>query len=142
MKKNQLVLAALHLCTFMALLSGCDMSNNPISSSVESIEADITNIFKSNEDVILEGFQETMNEDPEYSKYNIIANEVTLVKKLGNEYNGLIEIEYKGKTRNISITATIDGENILYETKPGELAFLAFEELEQDIKNLWNQDMD
>ena len=79
----------------------------------------------------MKSFQETMDEDPEFSEYGIIAKEVSLVKKVGNEYAGLVDIEYKGKPRKISITATIDGSNVIWETKPGQFVFTAVEELEE-----------
>ena len=95
------------------------------------MESGIGNLLKSNEDYILESFQETMDNDSEFSEYGIVVKEVSLVKKIGNEYNGLVDIEYKGTPRKVSITATIDGGHVLWETKPGQFAFVSLEELEE-----------
>ena len=131
MKKYKLFFIALPLCTFISLLGGCELSGSSMGDTGNSIESGIGNLFKSNEEYMLESFQETMDNDAEFSEYGFIVKEVSLVKKIGNEYNGLVDIEYKGRPRKISITATIDGDNFLWETKPGQFAFVALEELEE-----------
>ena len=131
MKKYKLFFIAVPLCSFISLLGDCESTGSSMGDTGSSIESGIGNVFNSNEDYILESFQETMDNDAEFSEYGFIVKEVSLVKKIGNQYNGLVDIEYKGKPRKISITATIDGDNVLWETKPGQFAFVALEELEE-----------
>ena len=112
MKKRTLIHAFLALFS-ATLLFSCGTSKENLQNQIKS------------------SFQEKMNNDESYSKYNIIVNGVTLVKASNNTYDGLVNVSLEDQKYDVPITVTTDGENMMWQTKPLAFGFLAQYELKK-----------
>ena len=90
----------------LVILSSCGMSKSDVESTVKR------------------SFQEQVDTDPTYQKYEMKVLYVTLIETGSNKYEGTITVKIKNNTHNVSITVLADGNNVLWETKPMAFGFL------------------
>ncbi|MDR2597059.1 MAG: hypothetical protein LBC76_07050 [Treponema sp.] len=79
---------------------------------------------------IKENFQEKMDTDSTYKKYQIKVQKVTLIKSGSHTYDGLVNVLLDDKAHDVSISVTTDGSSYIWETKPLAFSFLVQYELE------------
>jgi len=78
---------------------------------------------------IQESFQEKMNTDPAYKKYQMKVQKVSLVKSGSNLYDGYVNILLDNETHDVSISVTTEGSSYKWEIKPLAFSFLVHYEL-------------
>ncbi len=103
---------------FLVLLTGCGLSKEDIGQAVK------------------ESMQETLKSDPSFKKYNLKVSDVSVFQKGGNNYKGMVSIEYKGNSHNVSVEILVDGNNVMWEAEPGSFLFVVQDELQQ-LQNLF-----
>jgi hypothetical protein len=79
---------------------------------------------------IKESFQEKMDTDSTYKKYQIKVQKVTLIKSGSHTYDGFVNVLLDNETHDVSISVTTDGSSYMWETKPLAFSFLVQYELE------------
>jgi hypothetical protein len=79
---------------------------------------------------IKESFQEKMDTDSTYKKYQIKVQNVTLIKSGSHTYDGFVNVLLDDETHDVSISVTVDGSSYMWETKPLAFSFLVQYELE------------
>jgi hypothetical protein len=105
----------------MFLVISCGLSKNEIQRQIKI------------------SFQEKL--DAEYSKYDMIVNNVILVKTGPNKYDGMVNLSLGEKKHDVSITVTADNDSFMWEVKPLAFAFLLQYELEE-WSNEWSNIFD
>jgi hypothetical protein len=94
------------LCAAALTLASCGMNKAEVERSVAS------------------RFQTRLDTDRAYSGYGMKVKTVSLVKSGSHTYNGYATVVLDGETHDIGIAVTVDGGNIIFETKPSAFAFL------------------
>jgi len=84
---------------------------------------------------IKQSFQKKMDTDPDYKKYGMKVQKVTLIKAGLNSYDGFVTVLIGNKTHEIPISVKADGSQYFYETKPLAFAFL----IKYNLQNLFKQ---
>lgn len=69
-------------------------------------------------------FQKKVDTDEIYSLYKMQTDNVTLVPKGKNTYDGVVNVSIDGKTYDVSIEVTADGNSFIWQTKPLAFSFL------------------
>jgi hypothetical protein len=100
------------------LLTGCGLSKEDIGQAVKI------------------SMQETLSSDSNFKEYNLKVNDVSVFQKGDKSYKGLVSIEYKGASHNVSVEILVDGGDVMWEAEPGAFMFLMQEELKQ-LQNLF-----
>jgi hypothetical protein len=74
--------------------------------------------------MVKKSMQRKFDTDPDVSVLGLRVVDVKLVNKAGNEYKGYATIHAgNGETDDVPVEVTADGDNTLWETPPGALAF-------------------
>ena len=79
-------------------------------------------------------FQQKMDTDPEYKKYGMKTQKVTLIKSGTYSYDGVVTVLLDGSAYDVPISVKADGSSVLWETKPLAFAFLFKHELKNIFK--------
>ncbi|WGI31706.1 hypothetical protein [Mycolicibacterium aubagnense] len=67
--------------------------------------------------------QSKLDTDPDLSPLHVKVIHVDLVNKAGNEYKGIATVTTGGKTRDVPIDVTADGDKVVWEAAPGAFLF-------------------
>jgi hypothetical protein len=68
--------------------------------------------------------QSKLDTDPDLSPLHLKVNHVDLVNKAGNEYKGIATVTTsRGKTHDVPIDVTADGDKVVWEAAPGAFLF-------------------
>jgi len=78
---------------------------------------------------IKESFQEKMDTDTNYKKYQMKVQKVSLIKTGSNSYDGYVNILLADESHDVSISVTTKGDSYEWEIKPLAFAFLVQYEL-------------
>jgi hypothetical protein len=105
-------------CAFL-ILASCGMSKQDVMDTVKS------------------SFQAEMNTG-EYREYGIKVIEISLVKKSGREYDGIVTVSLDGKFHSVPIEVMVDGDSCLWQTKPGAFMFLGQKMMENIMDDYAN----
>lgn len=68
---------------------------------------------------VKESIQGKMREDPKTASMEVVK--VTLIHKAGNEYDGIVEANLRGKNGSFGVKVTYDGKTLMWETARGYL---------------------
>ena len=69
-------------------------------------------------------FQETLDEDPDFSEYDLKVKNVDVMHESGNSYRGFAYVIYKNKKHNVRLDILADGEDVMWEAPEGSFLFL------------------
>jgi len=74
--------------------------------------------------------QQQFDTNARFAPYHLQVEKVDVVKQTGNQYEGIAVIRSaKGIDHNVEVQVTADGENVIWKTPPGSLAFMVLEQL-------------
>lgn len=107
--------------TALLLLAGCGPSNQDV------------------EELVTASMQKTLSTNPEYSKYRMSVQRVVVIHEEGNRYQGMADIVHEGKTHNVALEITSDGDNVIWKAGQGAFLFLAQHEIEK-LQSLFETD--
>lgn len=69
--------------------------------------------------------QESLDADQRYASYNMHVIRVSVIRKSGNEFDGIATIRMpSGSEHQVPIDVTTDGEQVMWQTQPGAFVFL------------------
>ena len=125
------------LVALLVGLVGCDVYTNNIAGKTKDVLQSTNNIAGQTKDVL----QSILNSDAKFAKYKMRVVDVQLVSESMSKYEGIAKIEFEGKTYDVLVSVSVDLNNILVQTKPGEFIFL-FEKEMNEAKQKFEKDMD
>lgn len=76
-------------------------------------------------------FQDKISNDEYFNKYNLQVNEIILVNIGKNSYDGIAKVIFEDNIYDVPLTVNVDGETIMFQTKPMAFMFLAQHELKK-----------
>lgn len=115
-KTHTIIWVSCFMCIF--LFFSCGMSKDKI------------------ERYIKQSFQEKMDTDSNYKKYQMKVQQVSLIKSGSNSFDGFVTVLLDDKTYDVSISVKTDGSSYIWETKPFAFGFLMQYELD-NLKFDW-----
>lgn len=90
------------------------------------------------EKTVLISMQETLDNSPDFRRYDLQVQNVHLIRKGMSEFGGLASISYQGESYDVSITALASWDgSVIWEAGPGSFMFLIQKDLE-DIGKLFD----
>jgi len=101
----------------------------------------ITACGPSSDDVakkVLVSMQEKFDTDANLKQFHLVAKSAQFVKQQGNQFKGIVKVESKNGIHDISVTATADGNNVIWEAPADAFSFLTIEQLNQSLQQLQN----
>ena len=102
------------------LISACGPSSDDVSKQV------------------LASMQEKFDTDANLKQFHLVAKSAQFVKQEGNQFKGIVKVQSKDGVHDISVTATTDGKNVIWEAPSDAFSFLAMEQLNQSLQQLQN----
>jgi predicted small secreted protein len=73
---------------------------------------------------IKQSFQEKMDTDSDYKKYEMKVQNISLIKSGSNSYDGFVTVLLGDETHDVSISVKTEGSSYMWETKPLAFGFL------------------
>ena len=93
--------------------TGCGLSNEKISETVKT------------------SMQNTFNTNSQFKEWNMMVTSVQVLKQGGNNFKGIAKIMHEGTSHDVSIEITVDGNNVMWEARPGSFMFVAQKEMQK-----------
>jgi hypothetical protein len=87
---------------------------------------------------VLASMQEKFDTDANLKQFHLTAKSAQFVKQEGNQFKGIVKVQSKDGIHDISVTATADGKNVVWEAPSDAFSFLAIEQLNQSLQQLQN----
>jgi len=112
--KKATVIVLIFCLTGIFILSSCGISTDKMARGIK------------------ESFQEKMDTDSNYKKYQMKVQKVSLIKTGPNSYDGYVNILLDDELHDVSIAVTTEGSSYEWEIKPLAFAFL----VQYKLKNL------
>jgi len=109
--KKSTVIIWLFCLAYIFLLSSCGISKDKMAQGIK------------------ESFQEKMDTDPKYKKYNMKVQKVSLIKSGSNSYDGYVNVLLDDEIHDVLISVTTEGSSYNWEAKPLAFSFLVQYEL-------------
>ncbi len=75
--------------------------------------------------------QQKFDTDPNMKNWHLAVTGVTVLKKGGNQYQGLAKIMYKNNTHDVLVEITADWNNTLWQAPPGSFLFVVQEDVRE-----------
>jgi len=109
---NVLVLLAISL-----FISGCGPSIDVLSEQVRN------------------SMQQHFDTNEQFKSYEMKVEKVTLIHEQDKKYKGAASVVLDGKTHDVMISVTADGNNLIWEAPPGSLMFIAQLEMQKILNS-------
>lgn len=100
-------------CLVLLSISGCGLSRSDI------------------EDNVAAELQNTLDNDANFKKHDLIVEYVRVFKKEGNSYKGIATVTFRGAKYQVPMDIVVDRREIIWEVDSREFHFVTRAELEE-----------
>ena len=80
---------------------------------------------------VKKSMQHKFDSDSSFQNLHFTVRSVSVVHSRDNAYEGLASISSRGKSHDVPVKITADGENIIWQTEPGSFVSFALENLDE-----------
>ena len=96
----------------------------------ETVKASMQETVKASmQKTVKASMQKILSTDSKFKYHNLTVDSVHVFKNSEYSYKGLASIIYKGSSHNVTIEILVDGDNFMWEAKPGSFLFIAQDKL-------------
>ncbi|TAN09444.1 MAG: hypothetical protein EPN34_13815 [Burkholderiaceae bacterium] len=127
------------LLGFIVLVALVLTTSQPLRDSVRDLACGVLGCNPS-ESTLQESTQQSMQEffdkSDRFKSLQVHVGDVRLIHKAGNEYEGRATLALDGQTHSVEVNVLADGKNILWKIPPGDLMFIAQNQISNVLKAL------
>ena len=102
----------------VVMVAGCGLSKDDIAATVKT------------------SMQQTFDSDPQFRDWHLRVTGVQVLRKGGNQYQGMAKITYEGTSHDVPVEITVDGRDVMWQTAPGAFLFVVQKEMEKLLEDI------
>lgn len=83
--------------------------------------------------IVKESLQQKLSNDSEFKSFNLVVQDLKVAKISAGKYDGLADIKFRDKSYSVPLDITVDGNQVLWSSKPLAFGFLAAAKIERAV---------